>query len=165
MRGFAPQEGREVQQVQQLQRVQQDNAVAVVEGEVQQGPYVIGPVAHHPATLPRIAPSKKAGCCTSTRAGGRQPSKRASAWPPVALTLPSLATLERLSRPGGGPVVQQPLFPLVPDDGKAARLRRLVGTVPGVATADSLPPRSKVLPSCFPRRPSPGHRPQTSHSP
>jgi hypothetical protein len=62
-----------------------------------------------------------------------------SPWPPAALALPALAELERLSLPGGGPAVQGRLFPVVPDDGKAARLRRLRADVPGVVTANSLP--------------------------
>jgi hypothetical protein len=56
-------------------------------------------------------------------------------WPPAALSLPSLEALEALSRPGGGPVVQGALFPVVPDESREGRLRRLLA-LPGRTGAD-----------------------------
>ena len=58
-------------------------------------------------------------------------------WPPAWATLPDLTTLEALSQPGGM-VVQKNLFREVVDDSKAARLARILGTVPGVVTGDRI---------------------------
>jgi len=59
-------------------------------------------------------------------------------WPPKELLLPDLATLERLSLPAAGQR-QGELFPTADQaDSREARLRRLVGIVPGVTTADRL---------------------------
>lgn len=52
--------------------------------------------------------------------------------------LPDVATLERLSQPGGVPIQQRLWDDGQPDDTRAARLARLT-TIPGVVTADRLP--------------------------
>lgn len=61
--------------------------------------------------------------------------------------LPSLAVLERLSKPGGGPAVQAELFPERPDNSRAGRLARLLA-LPGVTTASGM--FNPVLPPKFP---------------
>jgi hypothetical protein len=58
-------------------------------------------------------------------------------WPPAHLSLPSLATLEGLSKPSSGPAVQQAPFPEAPENSKAVRLRRLLADVPGPAAGGS----------------------------
>jgi hypothetical protein len=58
-------------------------------------------------------------------------------WPPAELGLPNLETLERLSRPN----VQEQQVELCvdrPDDSREARFARILGTVPGVMTADQM---------------------------
>jgi hypothetical protein len=59
-------------------------------------------------------------------------------WPPIEFALPNLDTLEEISR--GEHVEQQRLFPEPIDDSRAARLARILAGVPGVQTADRLPP-------------------------
>jgi hypothetical protein len=76
-------------------------------------------------------------------AKAKRKGKSLPEWPPKELRLPSLAELERLSRPGGV-TVQRQLFPEVPDDTRQGRLARLLATVPSVTTADRLPPRRVV---------------------
>jgi hypothetical protein len=72
----------------------------------------------------------------------REKPAKPSTWPPPHLSLPDVATLEALSGPGGGRVVQGRLFPVVPDDGKVARLRRLLGTGPGRSGYRTIKPKA-----------------------
>ena len=58
-------------------------------------------------------------------------------WPPEWARLPSLQTLEAISR-GEGRKVQARLFDEQRDQSKEARLRRLLADVPGVRTADTM---------------------------
>jgi hypothetical protein len=67
----------------------------------------------------------------------RTKPKPPAPWPPAHRSLPDLATLEALSKPGGGAVVQQPLFPGALDVGTVARLRRLLAPR-GRATVEGL---------------------------
>jgi hypothetical protein len=64
----------------------------------------------------------------------RSRSSPPSPWPPVELLLRDAETLERLSQPEPK---QLPL-PLAVADTRAARIARILGTVPGVVTADKL---------------------------
>jgi hypothetical protein len=54
-------------------------------------------------------------------------------WPPVEHALPS--TFEAIE---AGRIEQQGLFQEPPDDSRAGRLARILGSVPGVMTADRL---------------------------
>ena len=56
-------------------------------------------------------------------------------WPPPELLLPD--SIEEIERGRPDRLRQQPL-PLAPDNSREARLRRLLGTVPGIVTADKL---------------------------
>ena len=60
-----------------------------------------------------------------------------STWPRPEYLLPDLATLERLSKPGGGPKVQAELFPASRDNSKAGRVARLLN-VSGVVLPSNL---------------------------
>ena len=72
-----------MQQVQQVQRVQQGNAVAVVERSAT-GAYIRSPVAsrHRNAEVQHQRPSRQTP----------------EPWPPAELSLPNLDQLERISR-------------------------------------------------------------------
>ena len=72
----------------------------------------------------------------------RPPKKKPGAnWPPVELCLPNMDELERLSN-GGQPEAEP--TPLSDTETRARCLLPLLA-IKGVATADTLPPRSRVL--------------------
>jgi hypothetical protein len=111
----------------------------------------------HPPTTParkagRVANTHRpAPLCNRGRAAGGVPSsaggcgdkEKPGGWIPKEYALPDVATLERLSVPGGGRQQQQ-LFPEPADNSRGGRLARILGTVEGVTTADRLPPAGGV---------------------
>lgn len=115
-----------VQQVQQVQRVQQGFSVAAVAADATVS--LCNRDSCTVAPQPRNARRKS------------KPPKTPGDWRPAWAMLPALATLERLSQPGGVPVQQRLFDDALPDDTRQGRLVRLLAGVPGVVTADRLPP-------------------------
>jgi len=121
----------EVGQVGQVERVGHAAAVPVGKGVWDTGlcnsPSPTHPHATHPARR-----FKKGICPTSTR-------KATGEWRPAWAMLPDVATLERLSLPGGVPVQQRLWADAQADDTRQGRLARVLA-LPVVTTADRLPP-------------------------